>query len=126
MVVKATVNGKHPLSLFVDSGLADSEASVAFPKQTLNYLGIPIPDTEILTENLGGPGGGDFPVGRFAIDELEIGALIQEDIKGVYGIFPPSIYWASEFIIDGIVSHNFLKKYSWTIDFSRMEMTFAY
>jgi len=126
MVVKAIVNGKYPLNLFVDSGLADSEASVTFPKQTLNYLGIPIPDTEILPENLGGPGGGEFPVGRFAIDELEIDLLVQEDIKGVYGVFPPSIYWASEFIIDGIVSHNFLKKYSWTIDFSRMEMTFVY
>jgi hypothetical protein len=126
MVVKATVNGKYPLNLFVDSGLADSEASVAFPKQTLNYMGVPIPDTEILPENLGGPGGGEFPVGRFAIDKLEIGALVQENIKGIYGVFPPSIYWASEFIIDGIVSHNFLKKYSWTIDFSRMEMTFVY
>jgi len=126
MVVKATGNGKYPLNLFVDSGLADSEASVAFPKQTLNYLGISIPDTEILPENLGGPSGGGFPVGRFSVDELEIGSLVQEDIKGVYGVFPPSVYWASEFIIDGIVSHNFLKKYSWTIDFSRMEMTFAY
>ena len=126
MVVKAIVNGKYPLNLFVDSGLADSEASVALPKQTLNYLGIPIPDTEILPENLGGPGGGEFPVGRFTIDELEIDLLVQEYIKGVYGVFPPSVYWASEFIIDGIVSHNFLKKYSWTIDFSRMEMTFAY
>jgi hypothetical protein len=126
MVVKAIVNGKYPLNLFVDSGLADSEASIAFPKQTLDYLGIPIPDTKILPENLGGPGGGGFPVGSFAIDELEIGTLVQENIKGIYGVFPPSVYWDSEFIIDGIVSHNFLKKYSWTIDFSRMEMTFGY
>jgi len=126
MVVKAKVNGKHPLNLFVDSGLADSEASVTFPKQTLNYLGIPIPDTKILPENLGGPGGGDFPVGNFTIEELAIGALVQKNVKGVYGVFPPSIYWESEFIIDGIISHNFLKKYSWTIDFSRMEMTFGY
>jgi hypothetical protein len=126
MVVKAIANGKNPLNLFVDSGLADPEASVAFPRQTLNYLGIPIPETEILPENLGGPGGGDFPVGRFEIDALEIGELVQEDVKGVYGVFPPSVYWESEFIIDGIVSHNFLKRYSWTIDFSRMEMTFEY
>lgn len=126
MTVRAFVNGKHPLNLFVDSGLADSEASVAFPKQTLNYLGIPIPDTEILPEDLGGPGGGGFPVGKFDIDELEIGPLVQKDLKGYYGVFPSSIYFASEFIIDGVVSHNFLKKYSWTIDFSRMEMTFGY
>jgi hypothetical protein len=126
ITVKASVNGKYPLNLFLDSGLADSEASVAFPKQTLNYLGIPIPKTEILPEDLGGPGGGGFPIGKFDIDELEIGPLVQKDLKGYYGVFPSSIYFVSEFIIDGIVSHNFLKKYSWTIDFSRMEMIFAY
>jgi len=126
MVVRAAVNGRDSLNLCLDSGLADSEASVAFPMQTLNYLGIPVPDTEILPENLVGPGGGGFPVGRFSVDELEISSLVQENLKGYYGVFPPSVYWASEFIIDGIVSHNFLKKYSWTIDFSMMEMTFAY
>lgn len=126
MTVKTAVNGRDTLNLFLDSGLADSEASVAFPKQTLNYLGIPIPKTEILPEDLGGPGGGGFPIGKFEIDELEIGSLVQKNLKGYYGVFPSDIYLASEFIIDGIVSHNFLKKYSWTIDFSRMEMIFAY
>jgi hypothetical protein len=126
MVVKAAVNGRDSLNLCLDSGLADSEASVAFPKQTLDYLSITIPDTEILPENLGGPGGGGFPVGKFAIDELSIGPLVQKNLIGYYGVFPASIYMASDFIIDGIVSHNFLKKYSWTIDFSRMEMTFGY
>lgn len=126
MTIKAAVNGKYPLNLFVDSGLADSEASLAFPKQTLDFLGIPIPETEILPEDLGGPGGGGFPIGKFEIDELAIGPLAQKNLIGYYGVFPSDIYLASEFIIDGIVSHNFLKKYSWTIDFSRMEMTFAY
>jgi hypothetical protein len=109
----------------LDSGLASSEASLLLPKQTLDYLGIPIPPTELIPENKGGLGGGGFQVGRFTIDCLNVGLLRHSNIVGLFGVFPPQLYQGCEFIIDGIVSHQFLKKYKWTIDFDSMKILFT-
>ena len=72
------------MAFFVDSGLA-SEAAIAVPEQILNYVGIPIPETEKLPENLGDLGGGGFPVGFFAIETLGLGPLVQKNYMGVCG-----------------------------------------
>lgn len=123
MMARGSLDGKEGLTFFVDSGLA-SEAAFAAPVQTLKYSGIPIPETKV-EEGIGGGGGGGFATGQFKIARLSLGPLIQEHLKGDYGANPPESYWRLGFINDGIISHQFLKKYAWTIDFVRMRMTFA-
>jgi hypothetical protein len=125
MIAKGSINDKGALNLFVDSGLAATEAALALPKQTLDYLGIPVPVTEVVSDDQGGLAGGGFPVGRFAIENFGLGTLPQENTTALYGVFPPELYQECEFIIDGLISHQYLKKYTWTIDFSAMTMFFA-
>ena len=122
LMSRGSLDGKDGLTFFVDSGLA-SEAAFAAPVQTLKYAGIPIPGTKV-EDGIGG-GGGGFATGLFKIARLGLGPLVQENLKGEYGANPPESYWRLGFINDGIISHQFLKKYAWTIDFARMTMTFA-
>jgi hypothetical protein len=125
MVAKGRLNDKEDMSWFVDSGLASKDGrAMTAPIQTLNYVGIPVPETKI-EDSIGG-GGGQYATGSFAIEKLGIGPLTQADVLGDYGSFSPDAYWESDFILDGIISHNFLRQYdSWTIDFSDMVYYFA-
>lgn len=123
MMARGRLNDKDTLTFFVDSGLA-SEAAFTAPSQTLKYAGIPIPETRV-QEGIGGGGGGGFATGQFPVKKLGLGPLVQENLKGDYGITPPESYWRLGFINDGIISHQFLRKYVWTIDFARMKMIFV-
>ncbi len=125
MICKGGINDKDALNIFLDSGLAHSTAALLLPKETLEYVGIPVPATETIPENKGGLAGGGFPVGSFTAEKFRLGPLHQDHVAGLYGIFPPQLYHACEFIIDGIISHQFLKKYKWTIDFDSMKMLFS-
>jgi hypothetical protein len=122
MMARGRLDDKDGLTLFVDSGLA-SEAAFTAPLQTLKYASIPVPETKV-QEGIGGGGGGGFATGQFPIKKLGLGPLIQENLKGDYGATPPESYWRLGFINDGIISHQFLRKYAWTIDFARMKMIF--
>ena len=123
MMARGRLDDKDGLTLFVDSGLA-SEAAFTAPLQTLKYAGIPVPETKV-QEGIGGGGGGGFATGQFPIKKLGLGSLVQENLKGDYGATPPESYWRLGFINDGIISHQFLRKYAWTIDFARMKMIFV-
>jgi len=125
MIVKGRLNHRDDLLFFVDSGLA-SEAAFTAPIQTLKYAEIPVPEIKYHNDSVGG-GGGQFATGFFPIKELNIGPLTQNDLLGEYGPLTPENYWSPymDFIIDGIISHQFLKKYSWTIDFAEMKMIFT-
>lgn len=126
MLAKGVINGRKGLNMFLDSGLEDPEASILLEKETLGYAGIDIPVKDIVTpEGQGGLGGGGFSVGVFKVDDFYLGPLHQQNLSGLYGIIPADIYFGSGLIIDGIISHNFLKKYSWTIDFESMTMIFS-
>ncbi|MBN1798403.1 MAG: aspartyl protease family protein [Spirochaetales bacterium] len=124
IMVKGKLNHRDDLIFFVDSGLG-SEACFAAPIQTLKYTGIPVPETGINENSFGG--GGTFATGYFKIEELRLGPLTQYKLTGEYGPLTPEFYWSPymDFIIDGLISHQFLKKYSWTIDFDKMKMIFA-
>ncbi|MCK6581372.1 MAG: aspartyl protease family protein [Anaerolineae bacterium] len=122
MMVKGTLNTEQDMTFFVDSGLAHA-AAISAPIQTLEYLGIPIPETVLDEANRGG--GGAFPSGSFSVDVLGIGSLQQENVLGEYGAMTPETYWANDFIQDGLISHNFLRRYAWTIDFTNRVMIFA-
>ncbi|MGA2533089.1 MAG: aspartyl protease family protein [Candidatus Aminicenantales bacterium] len=124
MIARGRLNDTEPLTFFVDSGLA-SEAALTAPVQTLKYAGIPVPETKIQEGSIGGGGGAGFGTGLFAIRRLGLGPLVQVDKKGEFGSFPPGGYWMLGFIDDGIISHQFLREYAWTIEFSSMKMIFA-
>jgi len=123
MMARGSLNDKDGLTFFVDSGLA-GEACFAAPIQTLQYTGIPVPETKI-RENAVGGGGGKWASGLFPIRSVGLGNLRQLDVKGEYGSRPPQSYWAHGFIEDGLISHKFLRKYSsWTLDFDAMKYIF--
>ena len=125
MMVRGSLNGIEDLTFFVDSGLADEDgAALTAPIQTLNYVGIPVPETSPV-DDVGGLGGADFEVGYFQMETLGLGPLVQQDMTGEYGTSTPDTYWQMGFIQDGLISHNFLRNYAWTIDFSEMAMLFA-
>jgi hypothetical protein len=109
-----------PMTFLVDSGLRDEHgAAFTAPAAALAAAGIPLPAT---ASERGTTGAGDvtLELGRFPIRRLAVGSLVQEDLVGLYGAFPPGIEG-----IDGLVSHGFLRRYRWTIDFTRMTMRFA-
>lgn len=119
MLVDGVLNDA-PMTFLVDSGLRDEHGSAfSAPAATLAAAGIPLPAT---APERGSSGAGDvtLELGRFPISRLAVGSMVQEDLVGLYGAFPPGLER-----IDGLVSHGFLRRYRWTIDFTRMAMRFA-
>ena len=123
MMARGSLNDKAGLTFFVDSGLA-SEACFTAPIQTLEYVGIPVPETKISEDSVGG-GGGKWASGLFPIKTIGLGSLMQSEVKGGYGEQKQSFYWRLGFIQDGLISHRFLRQYSsWTLDFDAMKYIF--
>jgi len=123
MMTRGSLNDKDGLTFFVDSGLV-SEACFAAPIQTLEYVGIPVPETKI-SEYSGGGGGGKWASGLFPIKTIGLGSLIQSEVMGEYGAQTRESYWRLGFIQDGLISHKFLRQYSsWTLDFDAMRYIF--
>jgi hypothetical protein len=125
VVVRGSLAGRDGLTFVVDSGLED-EPGAAFtaPAATLAAAGIPLPETAPESGN-SGAGETALDVGRFAIPRLAVGAVEQRELVGIFGVFPPQLATAAGFPVQGLVSHGFLRRYRWTIDFTRMTMRFA-
>lgn len=49
----------------------------------------------------------------------------RQDLAGLAGVFPPQLEWDFGFRIGGLVSHEFLRPYAVTFDFSRMTIRLA-
>jgi hypothetical protein len=124
MMAPGSLNELQGMTFFVDSGLA-SQAAFAAPPQTLQYAGIPQPEKKLDPTSIGG-GGGKYASGIFSIESIGLGSLLQRDLVGEFGSRPASSYWQTGFIVDGLISHSFLRKYaSWSIDFDAMEFLFT-
>jgi hypothetical protein len=54
-----------------------------------------------------------------------LGPLVQHNASGLYGVFPDLWTEVAGVSVHGILSHGFLRRYAWTLDFERMRMTFA-
>ena len=123
MLAQGKINHQGPMTFFVDSGLGSPKCSFSAAKQTLKYLGI----TELKKlddkDQLGG-GEGSWESYEFFIETLSLDSLQQKKTHGDYGAVGPDMYWENGFIMDGIISHNFLKHYAWTIDFTNRKMIF--
>ena len=125
IVARGSLDDVAPLTFLIDSGLQDEQGTAfAAPPETLRTAGIPIPQT---VEDVRESGAGHIPlqVGRFPIRRLGLGSLVQHDLAGFYGVFPDVWTTAAGFPIHGLVSHGFLRRYAWTLDFDAMTMTFS-
>ncbi len=120
ILAHGSLNDHGGLLFHVDSGLA-GVPSFAAPERTLEYVGIPVPEVSVRGDVIGG-GGGGFAVGEFDIKSLGLGRIVRHDLVGSFGGQPPGSYWNLGFIQDGLISHNFLKEFSWTLDFDAMKM----
>ena len=81
-----------------------------------------------MAQRTGGLGGSDFEVSEFRINQFRLGDLpAEKNIWAEHGALEAAFNFEESrgFIIDGLVSHNFLKKFSWTIDFDRTKMIFS-
>jgi hypothetical protein len=124
MFAQGNINGISSLNFFVDSGFAHENIGFTLPLQTLEYLGIPEPERKAL-DTVGG-GGGAWETGTFTVDSIGLGTLVQENEQGEYGAFPPQLVSDFGYFCDGLISHNFLRKYeSWTLDFENMVYLFS-
>ncbi|HEY6768564.1 MAG TPA: hypothetical protein VI386_27715, partial [Candidatus Sulfotelmatobacter sp.] len=56
------------------------------------------------------------------VDHLFLGDARGEKIKGMTGIFPPSLENAFGFRIAGLISHQFFRPYAVTFDFTAMRL----
>lgn len=125
MTARGSLNGRGGLTFLVDSGLADDDAMVGLPIETLRYLGIPEPERKVDPDSAGG-GGGVWASAEVPLESVGLGNLTQEGAVAEYGGIPPATYWSHGFIQDGLISHRFLRRYeSWTIDFDRMIYIFT-
>ena len=87
MMAKGTLNDKDDLTFFVDSGSA-SEAAFAAPIQTMEFVGIPVPET---TDSGVSGSGEQVTFGLFPIDTLGLGTLRHHNVTGEYGVPPGAI-----------------------------------
>ena len=56
---------------------------------------------------------------------MGLGPLSQHDASGLFGVFPDMWTELGGITVHGILSHGFLRRYAWTLDFEAMKMTFA-
>ncbi|MBN8943184.1 MAG: retropepsin-like domain-containing protein [Rhizobiales bacterium] len=120
MLTRGRINGSGDLTFFVDSGQTrgrDNQMMTA-PIQTLRHLAIPEPGPAATQAEVSpGP---SAPV-SFHINSVHLGPLVQTDVSGEFGARSAETYWRGGYILDGVICHGFLRKYSsWTIDFDSM------
>jgi hypothetical protein len=130
MVAWGQVNQAPPALLFVDTGF--SKGGFLCPESTLKEAGItPVPDQpaagkEAASAGSVAPGNGALPAQPpeipFVLNQLSLGEARGEKIKGLTGIFPPSLEYAFGFRIAGLISHQFFRPYAVTFDFTGMRL----
>ena len=124
LVVRGSLDGRDDLTFVVDSGLED-EPGAAFtaPAATLAAAGIPLPETR----RSGATPAPATSTSRSAASrsrDSRSGAGRSGTCRHLRGL-PAAAGAAAGFPIHGLVSHGFLRRYRWTIDFTRMTMRFA-
>jgi hypothetical protein len=116
MVAWGTANKSQPMLFFVDTGLAGG--GFTCPESTLKEGGIRLQETQA-GEGIGG--GGRVKVVPFVVEELTLGKVREQNVRGIFsGAFP--LENAFEFRIGGIISHGFFRPYALTFDFKSMRL----
>ena len=126
IISKGEVNGRE-VNVFIDSGLAVAGVGILLSNDTVGYTNIAVSEAESV-ESVGAGGATEFQISEFTVDTFKLGILPEsKDLYGLLGIFPESMYFneTGGFFIDSLISHEFLKRYKWAIDFDFMKMIFA-
>ncbi len=116
MFTRGTINNSDTMLFFVDTGLAGN--AFTCPKSTLKKVGINY-DKNKKIRALGG--GGYFNSYPFDVDRICIYNLCIDNLHGNYGPFPAKIEKSFGFDVNGLISHEFFRKYSVTLDFNNMQ-----
>jgi tetratricopeptide (TPR) repeat protein len=125
LIARGSLNDVEPLTFVLDSGLQHEDGSaLTAPASTLAAAGIAVPETR-KEERESGAGHIELELGPFPVARLGLGRLVQRDLTGLYGAFAPEWAHGLGFAVHGLVSHGFLRRHAWTLDFQRMTMTFA-
>ncbi len=116
LIARGSVNALADQLFLVDSGLAGGGFMPT--QETVGAANIGLDEIHTGT---GVGGGGRVAIIPFTLDRLCLGTACVPNVRGLYtpegsplGIFP--------FKVAGIISHDFLKHYAWTIDFDAMRM----
>ena len=67
-------------------------------------------------------GGGKVKIIPFRVEELYLGDAKEKNIGALFGSFPASLENKDGFRIAGIISHQFFRPYSLTMDFTGMTL----
>jgi tetratricopeptide (TPR) repeat protein len=116
MMAKGNVNNSDTMLLFVDTGLAGN--AFTCPKSTLKKNEL---EYNKMKKSQGLGGGGYFNTYPMEINSICLGDICVKKLHGVFGAFPKQIENSFGFKIDGLISHEFFRNYSLTIEFESMQ-----
>jgi len=116
IVTWGKVNKSNPLLFFVDTGAAGF--GFLCPASTIDAANISLSQESL--EGIGG--GGKVSLVPFYCDELSLGDVNQQKVFSAFGPFPEDLEYNQGFHIGGLISHNFFRPFSLTLDFSNMKI----
>ena len=123
MYAQCFINDMGPVLVNFDSGMADDQgASLRLSGAALATLGIEKPP---MTEE-GVGGAGTFRFGYVEVDSVRLGELVRREQKASHSADYEGKIGPFGFRSFGMLSHNFLKHYKWTIDFDNRMFLFDY
>jgi Aspartyl protease len=115
----AQVNSALPGLFLFDSGLAGG--GIMPSKTLIDAAHITLDEAHAST---GMGGGGPVRAVPFVASSVAVGSAVQRNVPGLYtpegsplGIFP--------FTVQGVISHDFLKHYAYTVDFDAMKIVLS-
>jgi hypothetical protein len=117
MLAWGQVNRGERTLMFVDTGLAG--AGFLAPDSTLKASGVEMDESRAF-QAMGG--GGEVKVIPFVVEDLALGGATERNISGAAGMFPPQTEYQFGFRIGGLISHQFFRPYTVTLDFSNMRL----
>ena len=116
MVSHGSLNDCDNMLWFVDTGLA----GVAFtcPLSTIKKCKLNVQKNN---RSRGEGGGGSFDIYPFDVGTICLDTLCVRNVHGEFGVFPSQLEYGLGFKIDGMLSHEYFKGFSLTIDFKEMK-----
>jgi hypothetical protein len=122
IVTWGTINNLDPMLFFVDTGLAG--AGFRATESLTDEAGIAVDWTKT-QEGIGG--GGTYQSVDIVIDRLTLGSgeneVVEYQVLGKVSENSPSILGDSfDFTISGLISHQFFRNHTLTLDFTNMQL----